>query len=158
MPRMDRKLTRRQIGLLLGVAASARGQSGKAGTSIHQEVDFHASPAKIYEVLLNAKQFAAFSKDTAEIQPEAGGAFKLFGGRIEGRNVELVPGQRIVQAWRPSAWPAGLYSLVRFELTSHSTGTRIVFDHTGFPEDHWAHLNEGWPRNYWEPLRSYLGG
>jgi len=146
------------MGLLLGGVAAANAQSAKTGTTIHQEIDFNAPPARIYEILLDAKQFSAFSKDTAEIRPEAGGAFRLFGGRIEGRNVELVPNQRIVQAWRPAAWPAGVYSSVRFELVAHGSGTRINFDHTGFPEANWEHLNEGWPRNYWEPLRSYLGG
>jgi activator of HSP90 ATPase len=157
MPRMSTRVTRRQMGLLLGGVPAANAQSGKTGSNIHQEIDFNAPPARIYEVLLDAKQFSAFSKDTAEIQPEAGGAFRLFGGRIEGRNVELVPNQRIVQAWRPASWPAGVYSIVRFELTAHGSGTRIVFDHTGFPEANREHLSEGWPRNYWEPLRSYLG-
>ncbi len=157
MPRMSTRVTRRQIGLLLGGVAAANGQSRKTGTTIHQEVDFNAPPARIYEILLDAKQFSAFSKDTAEIRPEAGGAFRLFGGRIEGRNVELVPNQRIVQAWRPASWPAGVYSIVRLELVAHGSGTRINLDHAGFPEENWEHLNEGWPFNYWEPLRSYLG-
>ena len=154
---MLNRLTRRQMGLSLAGAAAANAQSAKTGSTIHQEVDFDAPPARIYSVLLDAKQFAAFTKESAEIQPDAGGAFRLFGGRIEGRNVELVPNQRIVQAWRPASWPAGVYSIVRFELTAHGSGTRIVFDHTGFPEANREHLNEGWPRNYWDPLRIYLG-
>ena len=154
---MTQKVTRREIGLLFGGASLLQAQSGKGGTSIHQEVDFNAPPAKIYAILLDAKQFSAFTKETAEVQAEAGAAFRLFGGRIEGRNVELVPDQRIVQAWRAAAWPAGVYSIVRFELAAHGSGTRLIFDHTGFAESNREHLNEGWPRNYWEPLRSYLG-
>jgi activator of HSP90 ATPase len=61
-----------------------------------------------------------------------------------------------VQAWRPASWPAGVYSIVKFELVAHDSGTRIVFDHTGFPEEDWESLNKGWPRMYWEPLRKYL--
>jgi activator of HSP90 ATPase len=158
MQSMNKKITRRQMSVTVTglAAASATAQTKKPSTSIHQEVDFKATPARIYEVLLDAKQFGAFTKDTAEIQPQAGETFRLFGGRIEGRNVELVPNQRIVQAWRPASWPAGVYSIVRFELVARGSGTRIVFDHTGFTEDKWEHLNEGWPRNYWEPLRNYL--
>jgi activator of HSP90 ATPase len=108
--------------------------------------------------LLDAKQFSAFTGHTAEIQPQPGAAFKLFGGRIEGRNVELAPDQRIVQAWRPASWPSGVYSIVRFELVARGSGSRIAFDHAGFTEDQWESLNEGWPARYWEPHRRYLGG
>jgi len=155
MQPMERKVTRRQIGMILG-AASAQAQTTKPGTIIHQSIDFKATPARIYEVLLDARQFSAFTKDTAEIQPQPGGAFRLFGGRIEGRNIELIPNRSIVQAWRPASWAAGVYSIVRFELVSRDAGTRLVLDHAGFAEDKWKGLNEGWPEMYWEPLRKYL--
>jgi activator of HSP90 ATPase len=158
MQPMNEKMTRRGMSLILSslTVASAHAQTNKPGTAIHLEVDFKSAPARVYEALLDAKQFTAFTKDTAEIQPQPGAAFKLFGGRIEGRNVELVANRRIVQAWRSSSWPPGVYSIVRFELVAHGSGTRIVFDHTGFTEDHWESLNEGWKSNYWEPLRKYL--
>jgi activator of HSP90 ATPase len=157
MQLMNEKITRRGMGLILGAGiAAAQAQTKKPGTSIHQEVDYKVAAARLYEVLLDAKQFSALTKDTAEIEPRPGGAFKLFGGRIEGRNVELVSNQRIVQAWRPAAWPAGGYSIVRFELVARGSGTRVVLDHAGFAEDNWEHLNEGWPLHYWEPLHKYL--
>jgi activator of HSP90 ATPase len=158
MQSMD-NMSRRRLGLILGglgVAGSAQAQNQKPGTTIHQEVDFKATPARIYEVLLDTKQFKAFSEDTAEIQPNAGGAFNLFGGRIEGRIVELVPNQRIVQAWRPKDWPAGVYSIVRFELVPRGSGTRVILDHAGFTEDKWEGLREGWKIHYWDPLNKYI--
>jgi activator of HSP90 ATPase len=155
---MDMKTTRRRLSLILGGAGAslATAQTAKPGTAIHQEVDFRVAPARIYEILLDAKQFAAFTKDTAEVLPQAGAAFKLFGGRIEGRNLELVTNRRIVQAWRPADWPAGVYSIVRFELVAKGSGTLVVLDHTGFAEDKWEGLNEGWSSRYWEPLHKYL--
>ena len=152
------QITRRQIGLILGglAAVSARGQTQKHGTTIHQEVDFKAPAARIYEILLDAKQFSACTKDTAEIQPQAGGAFKLFGGRIEGRNIELLPNQRIVQAWRPAYWLAGVYTIVKFELVPREAGTRVVLDHAAFTEDQWEGLSSGWQEHYWGPLHKYL--
>src|ERR1700691_5559775 len=125
-------ISRRQLTLILGglCAASAQAETQKPGTAIHQEVDFKTVPARIYEVLLDAKQFSAFTKNTAEIQPQPGGAFKLFGGQIEGRNIELAPNQRIVQAWRPAYWPAGVYSIVKFVLIARGSGARIILDHT----------------------------
>ena len=158
MSPMEHKITRRRFPWMAGAgaAASAHAQTNKPGTAIHQEVDFPAAPARIFEILLDAQQFSAFTHRPAEVQPQPGEAFKRFGGLIEGRNVELAPNQRIVQAWRPASWPAGVYSLVRFELVPRGSGTRIVLDHAGFTEDKWEGLSEGWPSRYWEPLRKYL--
>src|SRR5476651_1105568 len=82
---------------------------------LHQEVDFKASPQHIYDVLLSSREFAAFSGAPAEIGREVGSAFSMFDGKIVGRNIELVSGGRIVQAWRPIDWVPGVYSVVRFE-------------------------------------------
>ena len=125
-------------------------------TALHQEVDFKASPQRIYEALLDSKQFAAFTGMAAEIDPKAGGAFTTFGGLIVGRNVELIPDQRIVQAWRPTHWDPGVYSLVRFELKALASETTIILDHTGFPEGDYDSLNAGWKPRYWDPLRKFL--
>ena len=107
-----------------GPAAGYAGKTGQFGkptrTSLHQEAEFKANPQRIYEVLLDSKQFAACTGMPAEIDPKAGGAFSMFGGMIVGRNVELVPYERIVQAWRPTHWASGRL-LDRAHLNSSRT-------------------------------------
>jgi activator of HSP90 ATPase len=127
-----------------------------ARTSLHQEIDLKAGPQRVYEALLDSKQFAAFTGMPAEINREAGGAFTTFGGLIAGRNIELVTNQRIVQAWRPTHWDPGVYSIVKFELKKKDSQTTLVLDHTGFPEGNFGHLDSGWYERYWEPLKKYL--
>jgi activator of HSP90 ATPase len=153
----------------VGVAAASTGTqeaSDRTATSkeitaakaIHQEENFKASAARIYEALLNAKQFSTFSGGRpAEIDREVGGAFSLFGGHIVGRNLDLVPNRRIVQAWRAVAWPEGEYSIAKFDLRGDDSECRVIFDHTGFPSQLAEHLESGWRTNYWKPLRKYLG-
>jgi hypothetical protein len=122
-------------------------------TFLHQEIDLRASAAEIQETLLSAKRFSEFTRLSAHIDAKEGGAFSLFGGLIVGRNVEIVPATRIVQAWRPTHWEAGLYSMVRFALLPKGSLTTVVLDHTGFPEGNFDHLSDGWQAHYWEPLR-----
>ena len=106
---------------------------------------------------MDAKQFSAFSDfPGAEIHREVGGTFSVFGGHIIGRNLELVPNRLIVQAWRVVDWPEGIYSLARFELTAQVAGTRLQFDHTGFPSELAEHLEAGWRDHYWAALRKYF--
>jgi activator of HSP90 ATPase len=128
----------------------------KTRTSLHQEVEFNAAPARIYEIFLSSKEFATMTKLPADISPDAGGAFSMFGGIIVGRNIELVPSQRIVQAWRPKYWEPGVYSVVKFELVTIGVGTKVILDHTGFPHGTFKGLNSGWPERYWIPLTKYL--
>jgi activator of HSP90 ATPase len=130
-------------------------QSDKSIT-IHQDLEFSASPQQLYEALLDSKQFSEFSGRAAEINREAGGAFSLFKGHIIGRNLELVPNERIVQAWRVVTWPEGAYSIVRLELKPQRSGTRLVLDHIGFPEGLHDHLAAGWEENYWSLLKKHF--
>jgi activator of HSP90 ATPase len=120
---------------------------------IHQEITLPAPPDRVYAVLTDGKLFtAATGGAPAEIGRDEGAAFSLFGGAIHG----LVPGKRVVQAWRPRPWPDGHYSLVRFTLSAEGSGTRVALDHTGYPADQHDHLSAGWPANYFEPLAKYF--
>jgi uncharacterized protein YndB with AHSA1/START domain len=160
-------------GIAVGsVNAWAAGGDGVApAESIHQEEVFKASRKRVYEALTDAKQFDKVVKLSAamqsmkslgdkwtEISAEEGSAFSLFGGYVTGRQIELRPDERIVQAWRAGSWGPGLYSIARFELREEGSGTKIVFDHRGFPDGTAQHLAEGWHGNYWEPLAKYLAG
>lgn len=126
-------------------------------TSLHQEIDLKAPAAAVEARLLGSKEFSAFTRLAATIDPTEGGAFSLFGGLIVGRNVEIVPATRIVQAWRPSHWEPGDYSVVRFALKAHGESTTVVLDHTGFPEGDYDHLFSGWQAHYWGPLKTLFG-
>jgi activator of HSP90 ATPase len=130
-------------------------------TPIHQEVTIQAGADRVYAALLDSQQFSKVTGGApASIEAVSGGAFSCFGGAIEGRNIELVPGKRIVQAWRVSVgsskWDDGVYSIVKFELTESEGVTKLILDQDGFPEDTRPHLESGWHKMYWEPLAKYL--
>src|SRR5207248_1656316 len=109
--------------------------------AIHQHVTLPATPARVYAALTDSRQFSAFTGGAkAEIESAAGGAFSCFGGMISGRMIELVPGKRLVQAWRAGNWPEGVYSIVRFELAGDGPATRLVLDQNGHPADAEPHL------------------
>lgn len=177
----DQTATRRDViaGLTLKlsaaaiVAASARAdaaqQIARNMESIHHEVKFKASPERLYTALTDAKEFqkAVLLSDAvktgmvknlqpAQISAVAGGEFAVFGGYITGRQIELVPNVRIVQAWRTGTWNPGTYSIARFALAPQETGTLLTFDHTGFPRGEAEHLAQGWKTNYWQPLEKML--
>lgn len=148
---------------------SAGEEISRNAEAIHQEVTFKAKPGRVYEALTNPVSFqnveslseAMRSLDIgahpARISTDPGGPFSLFGGHIVGRQIELIENKRIVQAWRVASWNPGIYSIARFELASLDSGTKLTFDHTGFPAGDAEHLAGGWHANYWDPLRKFLG-
>jgi activator of HSP90 ATPase len=151
-------MTRRKLMVgIVGAAASGQEAAARPDT-IHRELEFPVNSHRVYEALLDAKQFGDFSGVHAEIHREAGGAFSLFDGQIMGRNVELVPDRRIVQAWRAASWHEGIYSIAKFELAAQGSGTRLIFDHTGFPPSDRDSLSSGWDAHYFGPLKKYFAG
>jgi activator of HSP90 ATPase len=137
--------------------------------AIHQEPVFKASRKRVYEALTETQQFdkverlsadmqdgKALGANPTEISRQVGGTFTIFGGHIVGRHLELAPNERIVQAWRVVDWEPGWYSIARFELVEQGSGTKIVFDHTGFPQGLGQHLADGWKAHYWDTLEKYL--
>jgi activator of HSP90 ATPase len=147
---------------------AASGEISRTAESIHQEPAFQASRKRVYDLLLTAREFdnvvrlsdAAKSMGLqitpATISSTPGGAFSLFGGYITGRQIELTANERIVQAWRTASWPSGVYSIVTITLVNQDGGTKIVFDHAGFPAGQAEHLAEGWHVNYWQPMTKVL--
>jgi activator of HSP90 ATPase len=132
-------------------------QRSPTRSSIHQEVDFHNSPERVYGALITSKDFTAFSGMNAVIDRGVGGGLSLFGGMVVGRTVELIPNREIVQAWRSTSWDPGIYSIVRIQLLPNGTGTHLILDQTAFPEGEYERLDAGWPVRYWKPLTEYLG-
>ena len=124
--------------------------------TIKQSISINASAAKVYQALISAEQFSEVTGAPAEISSDEGGEFSCFGGQITGRHIELIPDQRIVQSWRVKAWPEGVFSEVRFDLSASGDSTTLELTHTGYPDDAAEHLEPGWHKMYWEPLKAYL--
>jgi uncharacterized protein YndB with AHSA1/START domain len=129
--------------------------------SIHQEVLVDAPPQRVFELLTTGSLFSAATGMPADITDREGDSFSAFGGRIEGRQVDLGPGQRVVQAWRfrrahPSAWAPGVYSIVRFALEPDGDATRLVIDHTALPTEWVEHIASGYAAFYGDPIARFF--
>jgi activator of HSP90 ATPase len=158
------------FGTISSIATTASTEDiSRNAESLHQELIFQANRKRIYEIFTSAAQFDKMTHDIqekeggtagashpTEISRDVGGAFSLFGGRIVGRHLELVPDERIVQGWRVAYWKPGVYSIVRFDFVEQSPETKILFDHSGFPQGDAENLLHGWKIHYWEPLEKFL--
>jgi activator of HSP90 ATPase len=123
---------------------------------IKQTITFKATPHEVYEALMDSKKHAAFTGGKASISRKVGGKIMAYDNYITGKNVELVPSNKIVQDWRAVDWPEGYFSRVTFKFTAIQEGTRLDFTHADVPEGTEEEFTQGWVDNYWEPMKRFL--
>jgi activator of HSP90 ATPase len=124
--------------------------------SIQQHVKLDASPAQVYQVLADSSALSALSGKSGQPGRTAGAEFSAFDGNVVGRQIELVPGERLIQAWRFPVWEPGAYSIVRFTLTAEDGGTLLSLEQHGVPADWQEHVNTNWPTFYLRPLADHF--
>ncbi len=123
---------------------------------IRQVVTFEASPHEVYEALMDSKKHSAFTGDQASISRQVGGSIQAGDGYVSGTNLELIPDQKIVQAWRGSDFPEGVISKATFSLKDVDGGARLTFTHSGVPDELFDSIKNGWVEFYWQPLAAWL--
>ncbi len=124
--------------------------------SIMQQVTIPARPGQVYAMLADAEALSQLSGMSGKPGRAVGEEFSAFDGNVTGRQVELVPGVRIVQAWRFPRWADGLYSIVHFVLEPVDGGTLLTINQHGEPEDWHDHINANWPTFYINPLTEHF--
>ena len=117
----------------------------------------NASPAEIYQALMDPKKHAKITGSPASISRNVGGKFTAWDGYIFGKNLELEPGKRIVQEWTTTEWPEGYPpSRLEFVLTKKEGGTQLSMHQTNVPPEQVESYRSGWIENYWDPLKEHF--
>lgn len=126
---------------------------------IQQSVRLPAKAAALFRTFLDAKAHAAVVGSKVSISAREGAKWKAFDGMILGKNLRIVPGRLIVQAWRSSAWKKGdADSILVLAFTDTARGGRIDLTHVNVPAHDHRGVTEGWKKYYWRPWKKQLAG
>ncbi len=116
-----------------------------------------ASPDTLYSAWLDSEEHSRMTGSKAEVSAQVGGKFEAWDGYIEGTNLELAPGQRILQQWRTSEFSDEEEdSLLEVLFEPEDGGTRITIRHSDLPE-HGMQYQQGWIDAYFTPMKDYFG-
>ena len=125
--------------------------------TIKHKVRFKAAPEAIYGALADSRRRSALTGRKASISPKVGGAFSTDNGRVTGVNVDLVPGKRLVHAWRRDDFPEGAYSMAAITLApTPAGGTELVLTHRGVPKHLIPETEDYWREIYWARIKERL--
>jgi activator of HSP90 ATPase len=126
---------------------------------IVQSVTFKASPEELFEIFTDSKKHSAATGARASVSAKAGAKWTAHGGMILGRNLLVVPGRMIVQAWRAAHWKdSDPDSILMMTFSAAPGGGKIDLVHAGVPEHDHQGVSKGWPQYYWKPWKAYLKG
>jgi len=123
---------------------------------IKQSVTLAASPQSLFKTFLNTKLHVAMTSMPAKMSAKPGGKWRAFGGQISGRNLLIVPGKLIVQAWRSVHFKkSDPDSILVLTFSGTNKSGRIDLVHVNVPPQDHKGVREGWLKFYWKPWRKY---
>jgi uncharacterized protein YndB with AHSA1/START domain len=93
--------------------------------TLRQTITFKASPRQVYDMLMDSKKHQSLSGEPARISRKTGGKFTAWGSHISGFNLALIPGKKIVQAWRATGWWPEHYSIATYEPLKPATARSL---------------------------------
>jgi uncharacterized protein YndB with AHSA1/START domain len=118
-----------------------------------------ASPAEIYRAWLDSVAHSEMTGSDATMSDEIGAEVSAWNGYIIGRNLELVPAERIVQSWRTTEFADEFEdSIVTIVLQETEDGTLLTLEHSNVPDDQKGYEEGGWQSYYFEPMVVYFSG
>jgi uncharacterized protein YndB with AHSA1/START domain len=116
-----------------------------------------ATPQQIYEAWLDSIAHSEMTGGEANMSEEIGAEVSAWDGYITGSNLELVPGERIVQAWRTSEFAdEHADSIVTVTLEPVEEGTLLTLVHSNVPDTHRSYEEGGWESQYFDPMKAYF--
>ena len=116
-----------------------------------------ASAQEIYETWLDSLGHSEMTGGEATMSDEVGAEVSAWDGYITGRNLELIPGRRIVQSWRTSEFSDEYEdSIITVLLREIDEGTLLTLEHKNVPDEQRSYEESGWQSNYFEPMAAYF--
>jgi uncharacterized protein YndB with AHSA1/START domain len=116
-----------------------------------------ASAQEIYDAWLDSLIHSEMTRGEASMSDEVGAEVSAWDRYITGRNLELVPGERIVQSWRTTQFTDEHEdSIITVTLEEVEGATLLTLVHSNVPDEQTSYEQGGWQEHYFEPMKEYF--
>lgn len=129
----------------------------KMAFDLSMEFIIPASPARVMELLTDAKLVRAWSGGEAVIEKKENGRFEMFDGWVYGKVLKATANE-LAYTWKTTDWTEDVQaSEVVFKLSKDKEGTKVIVEHKGLPSQEEADSHkEGWEEYIFGPMEEYI--
>ena len=113
-----------------------------------------AEPSDVYAALTNPYTIALWSGYSAVMSEEEGSEFSLWEGDITGRNIQIIPNQKVVQEW--FFGDQEVKSIVTIVIEPDRENSKVTVEHTNIPDEDFADIAEGWREYYFGAINNFF--
>lgn len=115
--------------------------------SLRQLYHMKAKPQQVWKMLVDPKEIEGWSGSPAVMSAVSGSKFSLWEGSVQGENIEIISGKKLVQKWKEADWKEP--SIVTFLLgRGKANDTVVELLQTNIPKDRLQDVAEGWDEYY----------
>lgn len=122
--------------------------------TLKQTYQINSPVAKVWQALVDPKEINLWGGGPAKMSDREGTEFSLWGGDIHGKNIEIIPGEKLIQEWFGGDWAKP--SKVVFTLTAKGKGTKLDLLQTDVPNEEAKDIAAGWKSYYLGQLKKLL--
>lgn len=123
--------------------------------AIKKTYKIHAPVKEVWKALTVPEYIEKWSGSGAKMDDREGSHFELWGGDINGTNLEVIPEQKLVQEWYSTDSPSPTH--LTFELHAEKDGnTRLELIHENVTTSAFDAVSKGWDEYYLGPLKEFL--
>lgn len=122
--------------------------------TIKQIYTIKAPIEKVWKALVDPEVIEEWGGGPAEMDEKEGTEFKLWGGDIYGKNLEVERNKKLVQSWFGGDWEEA--SKVSFLLSSDQEKTKVELIHENVPDEEADDIEDGWNRYYLGEIKKFL--
>ena len=117
-------------------------------------IKIKAEPQDVYAALTNPFTIELWSGYPAQMSEEPGFEFSMWEGDIEGKILETIPNQKVVQQWYFGDQEEA--SVATIKLFADGPHTQVELVHTNIPADDFDDITQGWKEFYLGAIKEFL--
>jgi len=124
--------------------------------AFEMKAEFPVKASTIYNAWLDSKTHSEMTGDEASCSNKEGEEFSAWDGYIEGKNIQLIKNEKIIQSWRTSDFKNNDEdSEIIIEIQDIEEGCELLLKHRNIPEGQ-PDYKQGWMDHYFNPMKTYF--